>query len=53
MWNLKKCNKLVNKTKKKQIHIYRENKLMVNCGERGVGGAAYGLGGKGCYYVIM
>jgi len=42
----KKCNKLVNKTKKKQIHIYRENKLMVTCGERGGGGAAYGLGGQ-------
>ena len=42
----KKCNKLVNKPKKKQVHIYMEKKLMVTCRERGVGGAAYGVGGQ-------
>ena len=33
MWNLKKYNKLVNKTKKKQTHRYRK-KLMFTSGER-------------------
>ena len=37
MWNLKE-NKINEQTKLKQIHRYRQNKLMVTRWERGLGG---------------
>ena len=33
MWNLKKYNKLVNTTKKKQTHRYREQTSGYQCGK--------------------
>ena len=45
MWNLKNT-KLVNKTKKKQIHRHREQ-------NRGYRGRGKGVGEKKGYYVIM
>ena len=53
MWNLKKYNKLVTITKKKQTHIYREQTSGYqwgeggrgNLGPRGVGGTNYWVQG--------
>ena len=45
MWNLKKYNKLVNKTKKKQTHRYREQTSGYQWG-RGKGGGTIGVGDK-------
>ena len=41
MWNLKKDNKLVSKTRKNQIQRYREQ-LVATSGEKERGGAAQG-----------
>ena len=43
MWNLKKCNKPVNKTEKKQTHRYREQTSGYQWGEGSgdVGGTNY------------
>ena len=43
MWNLKKYNKLVNITKKKQIYRYGEQ-LVVTSGERETGRGNRGVG---------
>ena len=43
MWNLKKYNKIVNKTKKKQIHRYREQTSGYQWGE-GKGRGNIGVG---------
>ena len=45
MWNLKKYNKIVNKTKKKQIHRYREQTSGYQWGE-GKGRGNIGVGGR-------
>ena len=44
MWNLRKYNKLVNKTKKKQTHRYREQTSGYQWGEVGRGNRGMGEG---------
>ena len=43
MWNLKKYNKLVNKTKKKQTHRYREQTSGYQWGEESGGRGSIGI----------
>ena len=47
MWNLKKYNKLVNETKKKQTHRDREQTSDYQWGEGWGEGQHRGWGGKG------
>ena len=50
MWNLKKYNKLVNKTKKKQTHIHREQTRGYQCGDASCGGQHGGSAVRGTNY---